>query len=65
MGCYVHVEGGEAEVWVSGQTSERAVQAYVAIYQGLGCRVIIYRSGKGDLAELTGDLLRYNKDSER
>lgn len=64
MDCYVHVRDGEAEIWVSHQTAEETVRACVRACEAQGCRVILYRSGTGDLAALTGDLLQKNRDIE-
>jgi len=56
---------GEVELWVPNGASESALDARIRALQAQGQRVIVFRSGHGNLAELTGDLLRINKDLER
>ena len=60
MGCYVHVIGQTAEVWVPRHISADIVHACVAHYQTAGYQVVVYYSGSRNLAEQTGMLLRCN-----
>ena len=55
---------GEVELWVPNGTSKASLDTRIAALQAQGNRVIVFHSGRGDLAELTGDLLRINKDLE-
>ena len=50
----------EVEIWVPNGTSENELNLKVAAIQAQGKRVIVFRSGRGDLAELTGELLKRN-----
>ena len=52
----------EVEIWVSHDMDPKVVDAKIADLRSQGLRVIVYRSGNGDLAELTGELLRANLD---
>ena len=54
------MQGRDAEIWVTGRTAESDVQSCLTACRALGYHVVIYRSGTGDLATLTGDLLQHN-----
>ena len=56
---------GESILWVPNGADQASLDAKIAALRAQGNRVIIFRSGKGDLSELTGELLRRNRDSGR
>lgn len=60
MACYVQRRNDEIEIWVPRSTTEGEVQAAIKVGAEQGFRVIVYRSGTGDLAALTSELLRIN-----
>lgn len=55
----------ELEIWSPTTESRESLDARIAACQAQGACVIVYRSGRGDLANLTGDLLRNNREIER
>jgi len=60
MGCYVRLQNNLAEIWVSNNTTEDAVQSCVSTYHDRGYHIVIYRSGNHYLADMTIDLLSNN-----
>lgn len=55
----------EVELWVTNDTPKESLDARIAALRAQGSRVIVFRSGHGDLTDLTGELLRINKDLGR
>lgn len=48
------------EIWVPNNIPETQIEQIRSRYTGTGCLVVIYRSGKDDLVELTKHLLSIN-----
>ena len=48
------------EIWVPNNTPETQIEQIRSRYTGTGCLVVIYRSGRDDLVELTKRLLSIN-----
>lgn len=55
----------EVEIWSPTTEPKESLDARIAACQAQGACVIVYRSGRGNLASHTGDLLRHNKEIER
>ena len=61
----VPISKREAVLWSATTEPKESLDARIAACQAKGDRVIIYRSGKGDLTALTADLLRQNRYAQR
>lgn len=59
-GVFVRRHEEEVEVWASRGADETRIQATADRFMAEGCRVVIYRSGTGNVAALTAELLRAN-----
>lgn len=53
-------EHTEIYIWASRKADEDELQRLIRYYRALGSSVVVYRSGRGDLTALTGDLLAAN-----
>lgn len=52
----------EVEIWVPHTMDSAVLDAKIAALRAQGFRVILFRSGRGDLLELSRELLRANRD---
>lgn len=54
----------EIEIWAPNDMPPEVLEAEIAVLRSQGNRVIVYRSGHGNLVSLTSELLRLNRDLE-
>ena len=55
-------QAGHIEIWVSNNVSESELDQCIERCRQCGMPIVVYRSGRGDIADLTSMLLRNNVD---
>ena len=55
----------EIEIWATNDMNPEALESRIAEARSQNKRVIVFRSGHGDLADLTSELLRCNLGFDR
>lgn len=62
MSCKICVIGNRAEIWVPHSASASEVDNCVRRCRVYGQRVVVYRSGRADLVDMTAALLQVNRN---